>query len=145
MMQRFSVSLEKDMLRRFDEHITSRAYSNRSEAVRDLIRDSFVRKEWDDDGQLLGVISLVYNHSKSQLQRKITELQHDSRERIVSTTHVHVDHDNCLEVVIVNGSATGISVLTNGLSAIRGVLNCNLSVTALRDDMSSQSHSHNHQ
>ncbi len=142
MMKRFSVSLEKELLRRFDEHIASRSYSNRSEAVRDLIRDSFVRREWDEDGEVIGLISLVYNHAMPQLQRRITKLQHDFHDRIVSTTHVHVDHDNCLEVIIVSGSATSISSLADGLSAIRGVRNCNLSVTALRDDSTDHGHIH---
>ena len=144
-MMRFSVSLEKDMLRRFDEHIESRSYSNRSEAVRDLIRDSFVRREWDEGGQVIGVVSLVYNHGKPQLQRRITQLQHDFNERIVSTTHVHVDHENCLEVIIVSGSAAGISALADGLSAIRGVRNCSLSVTALRDGSADHGHIHTHE
>ena len=134
MTKRFSISLEEDLLRRFDEYITLRSYSNRSEAVRDLIRDSFVRREWDEDGHVIGVISLVYNHGSPQLQQRITRHQHDSHERIVSTTHVHIDHDNCLEVIIVSGPATGIAALADGLSAIRGVRNCSLSVTALGDD-----------
>ena len=140
MLKRFSVSIEEGLLSRFDEYITSRSYGNRSEAVRDLIRDSFVRREWDENGEVIGVISLVYNHARPQLQRRITGLQHDFSRRIVSTTHVHVDHDNCLEVIIVSGKPADVSALTDGLAAIRGVRNCSLSVTAVKAD----SPDHNH-
>jgi CopG family nickel-responsive transcriptional regulator len=141
-MKRFSVSLEDDLLRRFDEYLRERSFKNRSEAVRDLIRDAFLRREWEEDGNVIGVISLVYDHATPQLQSKITGLQHDFHERIISTTHVHVDHENCLEIIIVSGMASNISSLADRLQAIRGVRNCNLSVTAAGDG-SGHSHSHN--
>ncbi len=144
MMKRFSVSMEEDLLDRFDDYLTARSYRNRSEAVRDLIRDAFVRREWDEDGRVIGVISLVYDHSTPQLQSRITGLQHDFHERIISTTHVHVDHDNCLEVIIVSGLATRISELTDRLKAIRGVRNCSLSVTTVEHESGGRHGAHGH-
>ena len=128
-LKRFSVSLEESLLDRFDEYTAARSYSNRSEAVRDLIRDSFVRQDWEEDGSVIGVITLMYDHSQPQLQTRITQLQHDCHDQIISTTHVHVDHDDCLEVIIVGGNARSISVLADTLSAVRGVRNCSLSTT----------------
>ena len=129
MLRRFSVSLEESLLDRFDEYIAAHSYSNRSEAVRDLIRDSFLRRDWEEDGSVIGVISLVYDHSQPKLQARITELQHDCHDQIISTTHVHVDHDDCLEVIIANGNARRVSALADALSAVRGVRNCSLSTT----------------
>jgi CopG family transcriptional regulator, nickel-responsive regulator len=129
MVKRFSVSLEVSLLDRFDEYIAGRSYNNRSEAVRDLIRDSFVRRDWEEDGTSIGVISLIYDHSQPQLQARITQLQHDCHDQIISTTHVHVDHNDCLEVIIVSGNARSISALSDTLSALRGVRNCSLSTT----------------
>ncbi len=129
MLKRFTVSLEDSLLGRFDEYIGARSYSNRSEAVRDMIRDSLIRRNWEEDRNVLGVITLVYDHSQPQLQSRITQLQHDCHDQIISSTHVHVDHDDCLEVIIVSGNARRISALTDSLSAVRGVRNCSLSTT----------------
>jgi CopG family nickel-responsive transcriptional regulator len=145
MMKRFSVSMEEELLARFDDYLQAHAYKNRSEAVRDLIRDAFVKREWNEDGEVIGVISLVYDHEIPQLQSRITKLQHDFHHRIISTTHVHIDHDNCLEVVIVSGPASNIASLANSLQAIRGVRNCNLSVTSVRhDEEAGSGHRHTH-
>lgn len=133
MLKRFSVSLEEALFDRFDEYIASRSYDNRSEAIRDLIRDALVRRDWDENGQVIGVISLVYDHSRPQLQTTITRLQHESHDRIVSATHVHVDRDDCLEVIIVSGNAGSVSALADSLSAVRGVRNCSLSLTGTGD------------
>jgi CopG family transcriptional regulator, nickel-responsive regulator len=140
MVKRFSVSLEVSLLDRFDEYIAGRSYNNRSEAVRDLIRDSFVRRDWEEDGTAIGVISLIYDHSQPQLQARITQLQHDCHDQIISTTHVHVDHHDCLEVIIVSGNARSISALSDTLSALRGVRNCSLSTTGT--DIADHDHPH---
>ena len=94
------------MLDIFDEHIRANSYNNRSEAIRDLIRKAFVKEEWEADKQVMGVISLVYDHHQHKLQEKVTIVQHDYHHQIVSTTHVHMDHDNCLEVIVVRGKRT---------------------------------------
>lgn len=130
MVHRFSVSLEQGLLAEFDEYIQQKGYSNRSEAVRDLIRGALVKEEWASNSEVVGVVTLVYNHHQSQLQEKITELQHDYYQLITSTTHVHMDHHNCLEVTIVKGNATEVQELAAGLIALRGVKDGNLTMSS---------------
>jgi CopG family nickel-responsive transcriptional regulator len=130
MLKRFSVSLEEHLLEKFDDYISSHGYSNRSEAIRDLIRKELVNKEWEQDSEVVGVVTLVYNHHQSQLQERITELQHRYYELITSTTHVHMDHHNCLEVTIVKGKASKVRVLAEGMIALRGVKNGNLTMSS---------------
>lgn len=130
MLKRFSISLEDNLLEIFDEHIKARSYSNRSEAIRDLIRKAFVKTEWEADKQVMGVISLVYDHHQHKLQEKVTEVQHDFHHHIVSTTHVHMDHHNCLEVIIVKGKAKEVQDLADRLIALRGVRDGNLAMSS---------------
>ncbi|MEK6202356.1 MAG: nickel-responsive transcriptional regulator NikR [Desulfobulbaceae bacterium] len=121
MLKRFTISIEEELLDDFDTFMQQHQYKNRSEAIRDLIRSRFVENEWSADKDVMGVISLVYDHHRPQLQEKITELQHDYHHQIVATTHVHMDHDNCLEVIIIRGKAAELQGLANSLIALRGV------------------------
>jgi CopG family nickel-responsive transcriptional regulator len=130
MLKRFSISLEENLLEIFDKHIKARSYTNRSEAIRDLIRKAFVKKEWQADKEVMGVISLVYDHHQHKLQDKVTEVQHGYHHHIVSTTHVHMDHDNCLEVIIVRGKAKEIQELSDKLVALRGVRDGHLAMSS---------------
>lgn len=130
MLVRFSVSMDEKLLNRFDEYLDRRGYSNRSEAVRDFIRKVLVNEEWEQDSEVVGVVTLVYNHHQPQLQEKITEIQHDYHHQITSTTHVHMDHDNCLEVTIVKGRASQVRELAEKLIALRGVKNGNLTMSS---------------
>ena len=130
MLKRFSVSLEEDLLEKFDKYISSHGYSNRSEAIRDLIRTTLVNEEWEQDSEVVGVVTLVYNHHQSQLQERITELQHHYYQLITSTTHVHMENHNCLEVTIVKGKASLVRELAEGLIALRGVKNGNLTMSS---------------
>ena len=130
MLRRFSVSLEEELLEQFDSYIRERGYVNRSEAVRDLIRKEFISEEWEQDGDVAGVVTLVYNHHQPQLQEKITEIQHDYYTLITSTTHVHMDHHNCLEVIIVKGKASRIREMAEKVIAMRGVKNGKLTMTS---------------
>ena len=130
MLKRFSISLEENLLAIFDNHIRARSYTNRSEAIRDLIRKAFVKKEWQADKEVMGVISLVYDHHQHKLQDKVTEVQHGYHHHIVSTTHVHMDHDNCLEVIIVRGKAREIQELTDKLVALRGIRDGHLAMSS---------------
>ncbi len=120
MLKRFSVSLEQGLLDGFDDYIQQRGYSNRSEAVRDLIRKALVTEEWESDLEVVGVVTLVYNHHHPHLQEKITEMQHDFYQLITSTTHVHMDSHNCLEVTIVKGKSSQVRELAESLIALRG-------------------------
>ncbi len=130
MLKRFSISLEENLLEIFDKHIQAHSYNNRSEAIRDLIRKAFVKKEWQADKQVMGVISLVYDHHRPNLQEKITVVQHDYHHHIVSTTHVHMDHDNCLEVIVVKGQAKDVQDLANKLIALKGVRDGHLAMSS---------------
>jgi CopG family nickel-responsive transcriptional regulator len=130
MIKRFTVSLEEDLLQRFDESISKHAYSNRSEAIRDLIRRELVDEEWEQDSEVVGVVTLVYNHHQSQLQEKITDLQHHYYQLITSTTHVHMENHNCLEVTIVKGKASRVRELAQALIALRGVKSGNLTMSS---------------
>ncbi|WP_028317939.1 nickel-responsive transcriptional regulator NikR [Desulfobulbus elongatus] len=130
MLMRFSVSMDEKLLNQFDEYLIRRKYSNRSEAIRDLIRNVLVNEEWEQDSEVVGVVTLVYNHHQPQLQEKITELQHEYHHQITSTTHVHMDHDNCLEVTIVKGRASQVRELAEKLIALRGVKNGNLTMSS---------------
>ncbi|MGB5230112.1 MAG: nickel-responsive transcriptional regulator NikR [Desulfoprunum sp.] len=130
MLKRFSISLEENLLEIFDNHIRARSYTNRSEAIRDLIRKAFVKKEWQADKEVMGVISLVYDHHQHKLQDKVTEVQHGYHHHIVSTTHVHMDHDNCLEVIIVRGKAKEIQELSDKLVALRGIRDGHLAMSS---------------
>ena len=120
--------MEDSLLDDFDDFIQERHYQNRSEAIRDLIRNRIIEKQWEEDKDVMGVISLVYDHHQHKLQEKVTELQHDFHHQIVSTTHVHMDHHNCLEVIIVRGKAGDVRRLADSLKALRGVRNANLSM-----------------
>ena len=130
MLKRFSISLDEQLLDQFDNYIRPRGYSNRSEAVRDLIRKALVNEEWEQDSEVVGVVSIVYNHHQPQLQEKITELQHTYHQLITSTTHVHMEHHNCLEVTIVKGRATLVRELAENLMALRGVKDGNLAMSS---------------
>ncbi len=121
MLERFSVSIEDKLLAQFDRFIAARKYVNRSEAVRDLIRKVLVHEEWKADKEVVGVISLVYDHHQRQVQDKLTEIQHDFHHDVVSTTHIHLNHDDCLEVIIARGNASRVQALAERLIALRGV------------------------
>ncbi len=129
MLKRFTVSMDEKLLTDFDNYISQRKYVNRSEAIRDLFRSALVEKEWQADKQVMGVISLVFDHHRPNLQERLTEIQHGYHHQVISTTHVHMDHCNCLEVVIVKGKAGSVVELADGLRSIKGVRNCNLAMS----------------
>ena len=135
MLKRFTISLDEKLLEQFDTAITKRKYVNRSEAIRDLIRSAFVEEEWQADKDVVGVISMVYDHHQSQLQEKVTEIQHEYHHQIVSATHIHMDHHNCLEVVIVKGKAGSINELADRLRSLRGVRNCKMAMSTTGRDL----------
>lgn len=127
---RFGVSLDKALLDKFDRYIRERNYSNRSEAFRDLIRQELIKKEWDEGDDIAGAITLIYDHHRRDLLSKITDLQHDYQKVIISTQHIHLDHDNCLEIVAVRGQAREVTKLANMLKSIKGVKHCTLSMSS---------------
>ncbi len=135
MLKRFSISLEENLLDSFDSYIKAQSYDNRSEAIRDLIRKALIREEWLSDSNVMGVITLVYDHHQHQLQEKVTEVQHGRHHLIVSTTHVHMDHHNCLEVIVVRGKAQEVQELSDRLTALRGVRDGNLAMSSTGKDL----------
>ena len=118
---RFGVSLDKNLLGRFDRHLKEKKYSNRSEALRDLIREALVREEWVKGKEVAGAVTLVYNHHRRELVNKLTDIQHDFSELIVSSQHVHLDADDCLEIIAVRGEAKRIKLLADKMKATKGV------------------------
>lgn len=126
---RFGVSLDRDLLNRFDLEIKKKGYTNRSEAIRDLIRGSLVKKEWEEGEEVAGAITLVYDHKKRELVNKLTDLQHDYHEVIISTQHIHLDKNNCLEIVVVKGKPKEVVNLADRLRAMKGVKHGALTMT----------------
>lgn len=131
MLGRFSVSLERALLEHFDAYIRERRYTNRSEAVRDLIDEALSRRARSRGGTVIGVMSLVFDHHRRNLQDRLTQIQHEYHRLIVSTTHIHLDDDNCLEVIILRGGAAEVNALSDRLTALRGVRQGSLSTCAL--------------
>ncbi len=120
-LSRFGVSLETGLLERFDQLVRDKNYQNRSEAIRDLIRDALVREEWEKDEEIVGTITLIYDHHRHDLSEKLTANQHDHHDEIISAMHVHLDHDNCLEVLAVRGSPAKVRHIADRLITMRGV------------------------
>ncbi|HON58099.1 MAG TPA: nickel-responsive transcriptional regulator NikR [Smithellaceae bacterium] len=118
---RFGVSLEKSLLVKFDNLIKRKQYTNRSEAIRDLIREELVKKEWTENREVTGAITLVYDHHTRELVNKILDVQHDFHALILSTQHIHLDHHNCFEIIVTKGLSRAISGLYLKLKAIKGV------------------------
>ena len=127
---RFGVSMENDLLARFDRLIRAKGYGSRSEAIRDLIRDRLVREEWARGVQeTVGIITMVYDHHVRELSDRLTHMQHDHHKRIVSALHVHLDAHNCLEVLVVRGRPGEIQHLADRLIGTRGVKHGRLTPT----------------
>lgn len=126
---RFGVSLESELLKQFDADIQKKKYPNRSEAIRDLIRESLVKKEWVKGGEIAGAVTLVYNHHRRELVNKLTDIQHDYHQLVISVQHIHLDKDNCLEIVVVKGKVNKVRKLADRLGATKGVKHTALTMT----------------
>jgi CopG family nickel-responsive transcriptional regulator len=120
-LMRFGVSVDEDLVKKFDILIQKENYSNRSEAIRDLIRDKLVRKEWLGQKEVAGTITLVYDHHKRDLLNSLVDIQHDYHGLIIANQHIHLDHHNCLEIIVVKGRPAMIQALANKLKAAKGV------------------------
>ncbi|TRZ95587.1 nickel-responsive transcriptional regulator NikR [bacterium] len=126
---RFGVSLDKGLLDKFDKLIESKSYTNRSEAFRDLIRQELVKKEWSDANEVVGAVTLIYDHHKRELVNKLLDIQHEFGSCIISSQHIHIDHNNCLEILAVKGSPEKIQRLSENLKAVKGVKHSTLSMS----------------
>ena len=125
MLERVGISLEDSLLAQFDRLIKRRGYANRSEAIRDLIREQMVQQEWAEHGkdntERVAVVMLVYDHDSSSLAQKLTHIQHEHHKSVVSSLHVHLDEHNCLEVLILRGRASEIIAMGESLVSTKGV------------------------
>ena len=129
---RFGVSIEESLLKKFDSFISSNNYKNRSEALRDLIRIALVEEEWENaDEEVAGAIVLVYNHHKRELVDKLLDIQHDYNKYIISSQHIHLDHDNCLEIIVVKGSIKFTQEILSKLKSAKGVKHASLTKSTL--------------
>jgi CopG family transcriptional regulator, nickel-responsive regulator len=119
---RFSVAIGGELLHKFDHYREDHRYPNRSEAVRGLMRAALIEEAVaDDDSDAMGVLTLIYDHHAGKVAERLTDLQHDHIERVVTTTHVHLDADRCLEVILLRGAAKIVRELANGLIGVKGV------------------------
>ncbi len=124
MLERIGISLEEALLGQFDRLIADKGYVNRSEAIRDLIRDALVQREWSAAGgreERVAVVTLVYDHDSSTLAHKLAHIQHENHRAVVSALHVHMDEHNCLEVLVLRGRAQDVLTMGEGLISTRGV------------------------
>lgn len=119
---RFGVSLDDDLLQKFDALLDKIGYSSRSEAIRDLIRNRLVEKEWEEESTVtIGILGLTFDHEARELTEKLTKIQHQNVDTIVSSTHIHLDHHNCLEVIILKGESGLIKKISDELISTRSV------------------------
>ncbi len=129
-VRRFGISLEAPLLKRFDSLITKKGYTNRSEAIRDLIRDSLVKEEWEyGNKETVGTITIVYSHDKRELTDALIDFQHLFYTSVISSLHVHLDEHNCLEVIVVKGKGRDIKKIADKLIGTKGVKHGKLSLT----------------
>src|ERR687883_187199 len=129
-LARIGVAIDSDLLAKFDQLIGQRGYTNRSEAFRDLIRDELVEKTWESpDSDVVGTVTLLYDHHVRMLSEKLTDIQHDHHSVILSTLHVHLDHDHCLEVLVVRGKSAEVRKVADVLISTKGVKHGRLTIT----------------
>ena len=135
-LTRIGIAVGADLLDKFDVLIHERGYENRSEAFRDLIRNELVKASWElPDTEVVGSVTLVYDHHVRLLNKKLLDLQHNAHESILSTLHVHLDHDNCLEVLLIKGTAAKVQHLANAIISTKGVKHGRLTISSIGKDL----------
>ncbi len=127
---RFGVAVDEELLEKFDKLTVARGYANRSEALRDLMRDALVQQQWQANEEVVGVVTLLYDHHARSLEAQLTDIQHKYHEQILSTMHIHLDHDNCLEIIAVRGTGRQIEELATKLIGMKGVRHGKLTATS---------------
>jgi CopG family nickel-responsive transcriptional regulator len=147
-VERVTISLDESLLAELDRHIARKGYQNRSEAMRDLVRDRLDSERAGDAaaeaGWSVGCVSYVYNHHQRDLARRLTETQHGHHDMVLSSLHVHLDHDNCLEVAVLRGPTRAVRDFAEGLIAETGVRHGRLSLTAVELAGGGRAHRHAH-
>ncbi|MCM8815201.1 MAG: nickel-responsive transcriptional regulator NikR [Candidatus Omnitrophica bacterium] len=127
---RFGVSLEKELLARFDHHIKGKKYPTRSKAIADLMRREIIQYRWRAGKQVAGAIVFIYNHHRRNIVDRLIDIQHDFSEIVISTQHVHLSHDECLEIVVVKGKPSNVETLADRIRSIKGVEHCAIAFTS---------------
>lgn len=151
-LSRFGVSVEEELLQSFDRLIAGQGYANRSEAIRDLMRDALVKSHLEsspENGEVLGTLTLVYDHHASELSDKMNDLQHDHYHLVVSVLHVHISHEDCMEVIVLRGLIREIRFLSDALLSLKGVKHGKLFITLPAEQIvsrraKSNGHTHKH-
>jgi len=128
---RFGVAMDRALLERFDALASRRGYENRSEALRDLVRHELDRDTWQRGGDAVSTITLVYDHHVRELSERLTQIQHDHGQLIISTLHVHLDHDHCLEVIAARGPARALKAMADRLIGTKGVISGHVAAASL--------------
>jgi CopG family transcriptional regulator, nickel-responsive regulator len=135
-VKRFGVSIEESLLRKFDIFIEARKYKNRSEAIRDLIRENFVNDSWEDSNRTVaGAIIIVYDHHKRELLDSLVGTQHNYQDFIISSQHIHLDHHNCMEIIAVKGEIQKLFELESTLKATKGVKHTAFAKSTLGEEL----------
>lgn len=132
---RLTFSIEEPLYRQFEGLATAGGYTNRSEFFRDMVREQLVSRQWEEDEEALGTVTLVYNHHLRRVGEKLTTLQHHHHREILAATHVHLDRDLCAEVIIVRGRASEIQHIADALRRQKGVLHAALSMSTTGQDI----------
>jgi CopG family nickel-responsive transcriptional regulator len=132
---RTGISLESDLLKRFDHAISKKGYKNRSEAIRDLVRDYAVAEDVEENRVVVGTLTMVYDHHQPKLAEQLIEAQHHAHDMVMAATHVHLDHHNCLEVIIMRGRSSEVSHLADRILSLRGVKHGKLVLTTQGKDL----------
>jgi CopG family transcriptional regulator, nickel-responsive regulator len=138
---RFSVSLEKELLARFDQYCTEGRFATRSEAIRQLLRDRLTAEAWESDvHDAAGTLTLVYDHHRPQLRKRLTAVQHEHTELVVSTLHAHLTHDLCLEVIVLRGPADRLRKIADQLRGLKGIFKGELVMASAEPQLEKRHH-----
>jgi CopG family nickel-responsive transcriptional regulator len=129
-IMRFGVSIEPDLLKKFDKVIRKKGYTNRSEAIRDIIRKNIIiEKNKDPNLESIGTLTMIYDHHAGNLTNRLLDMQHNHTNEILSTTHIHIDHHNCLEVLVLKGKTGSIQKLADKIKSLKGIKHGELVIT----------------
>ncbi|MFA5146853.1 MAG: nickel-responsive transcriptional regulator NikR [Candidatus Omnitrophota bacterium] len=129
-LARFGISTDRDLLEKFDRLMEGKGYTNRSKAFSDLMRQELVKREWAAGKEVAGAVILIYDHHKRELVNKLMNIQHDFSKVIISTQHIHLDHDNCLEIVAIKGTVAEARELADAMKAVRGIKHATLGMSS---------------
>ena len=135
-LARVSLSLEESLLESLAKLVEENGYENRSEYIRDLIREQLTREEWKSGGEVIGTLTLIYNHHQRGVTEKLVDLQHHSGEHVLASTHVHISHEICAEMIMLRGNGAGIVKLANAMKKLRGVLHAELAMSTTGEHIS---------